>query len=124
MTEAARDPDGRPPPPVDDPFLERLFGVMCQHVPIRPDDHFVDLVRRWYETLQFMAALRPRTGSECLLAADVSMKNQFVLAALARGRTPSARRRRMQSKAFIEATRELNDAQLQYEVVRSRPLCG
>lgn len=122
MTMPGPGPDDRVPPPVDDPFMERLFGIMCRHIPVRRNDTFVDEVRRWYETLRFMAALRPRTVDECLLAADVSIKNQFVLETLARGRTEAGRRRRMQSREFMSRTRDLNASQLHYDVIRSRPV--
>lgn len=110
------------PPPVDDPFLERLFGVMCQHIPVRRDESFVGQARRWCDTLQFMAALQPRTSAECLLAADVAMKDQFVQETLARGKGPAGRRRRQQSREFILRTQDLHDAQMEYSLLRARPV--
>lgn len=121
MTQPACAPDEEPPPPVDDPFLERLFGVMCEHIPARREDTFVDRVRRWYETLRFMAELHPRTSAECLMAADVSMKNQFVLETLERGRDAKGRQRLMRSREFIDRARDLHEAQLQYDLLRNRP---
>ena len=124
MTKPDCPKEERPAPPVDDPFLERLFGVMCEHIPVRPDDSFIDQARRWCETLRYMAGLQPRTGNECLMAADIAMKNQFVLATLAGGRTEAARRRKMRSRAFIASTRDLREAHLQYDLIRGRPLDG
>jgi len=119
------DPPGKqpaepPPPPVDDPFLERVFSVMCQHIPLYPGETFVDQVRRWFDTLHFMAELRPRTGAECLLAADVAMKDRFVQETLAHGKDLNGRRRQQQGHEFILRTQELHDAQLGYSLLRSR----
>ena len=122
MTAVGPSPGEPPVPPVDDPFLERLFGAMCEHIPVHQNETFVDQVRRWCETLRFMAELRPRTGSECLLAADVAMKDQFVRASLVRGKNPGGGKRQQQGREFILRARELHEAQVEYSLLRSRPV--
>ena len=94
---------------------------MCEHLPALGGETFPDQVRRWYEALHFMAGLNPRTSLECLLAADVSMKNQFMLEVLARGRGPAARQRQQRSREFISRARDMQAAQLQYEMLRAQP---
>jgi len=113
-------PEDPSPPPKDDPFLERLFGVMCAHIPARKGETFVDQVRHWYGALRCMADLQPDTRAELLLAADVTMKNQFAMDVLARGKGPAGRQRQQQSREFIIRAQELHDAQLQYELLKSR----
>ena len=91
---------------------------MCEHIPAYPGETFPDRVRRWYETLRFMADLKPRSSAECLLAADVSMKHLFVMEVLARGRGPAGRQRQQRSREFIFRAQELHDAQLGYDLAR------
>jgi hypothetical protein len=95
---------------------------MCEHIPAYPNETFPDRVRRWYETLRFMAELKPRTSAECLLAADVSIKNQFVMEVLARGRGPAGRQRQQRSREFILRAQQLHDAQLGYDLARIKPV--
>jgi hypothetical protein len=121
MTQSGYSPEEhRPSPPTDDPFLERLFGVMCENIPAPTGRTFVDQVHRWYGVLRFMADLQPRTNSECLLAADVSMKHEFMQDVLARGKGPAGRQRARQSREFIACTEEFQSAQREYDLLRSK----
>ncbi len=74
---------------------------MCKNIPALKGGTFVDQVQRWCGVLDFMADLGPRTKSECLLAADVSMKHEFMQDVLARGKGPAGRQRARQSREFI-----------------------
>jgi hypothetical protein len=121
MTQSGYSPEeNRPLPPTDDPFLERLFGVMCESLPVPKGGTFIDQVHRWYGALRFMADLEPRTNSECLLAADVSMKHEFMQEILARAKGAAGRRRAQQSPEFIVCTQEFQCAQRDYDLLRSK----
>src|SRR3954447_6153131 len=111
-----------PPPPVANEFLERLFDVMCRHIPIYSDETYVDQIGRSCQTLRFLLELQPRTGAEYLLAADVAMKDQFVQETLARGKSFSGRRRQQQSREFILRAQKLHDAQIEYSLRRAKPV--
>jgi len=119
MTHSGRSPEERrPSPPIDDPFLERLFGLMCDNIPITKGATFVDQVQRWCGVLDFMADLGPRTNHECLLAADVSMKREFMRDVLARSRGPAGRARAQKSRDFLSCAEEFEVAQRAYALVR------
>jgi len=121
MTQSGYSPeDRRPPPPTDDPFLERLFGVMCENIPVPKGGSFVDQVQRWCGVLDFMADLGPRTNHECLLAADVSMKREFMRDVLARSRGPAGRMRAQKSREFIACAEEFQSAQRAYDQLRGK----
>jgi hypothetical protein len=109
-------------PPVNDSFVERLFAVMCEHVPTYPGESFPDQVRRWYEALGLVSALQPRTSAEYLLAADVAMKSQFMLEVLARGRGPAGRERQRQSREFLLRAQDFQTARLGYDLARAKPI--
>src|ERR1700761_1784856 len=110
MTQFGCAPQRRPSPPADNPFLERLFSAMCENIPVREGGNFVDQVRRWYEVLSFMADLEPRTNNECLLAADVSMKHEFMQSVLARGKTQASREQLQKSEEFQVCVLEFQTA--------------
>jgi len=123
---------GHPPPPAefpdpaeprDDPFLERLFATMCRHIYVLKGETFVDLARRWMEALRFMAALKPRTEHEWLLASDVTMKHMFALHSLALGRAKGVtmKQRLKHGRDFIANARTLHAAQLHYDLIRAKP---
>lgn len=123
---------GHPPPPAeypdpaepeDDPFLERLFATMCRHIYVLKGETFVDQARRWGEALSFMAALKPRTEHEWLLASDVAMKHLFALHSLALGRAKGLRmkQRLKHGRDFILHARTMHAAQMHYDLVRAKP---
>jgi hypothetical protein len=123
---------GHPPPPdefpdpagpIDDPFLERLFATMCEHIFVLDGETFVDQAQRWTGAFGFMAALKPRTRREWLLAADVTMKHLFAQHSLVLGRAKGLRvkQRAKYGRDFIARAKTLHTAQLQYELVRSKP---
>ncbi len=118
-------PDDLPDPagPKDDPFLERLFGTMCRHIDVLPDETFVDQARRWIDALRYMAALKPRTEAEWLLASDVAMKHMFALHSLALGRTKGVtmKQRLKHGRDFIRHARAVHAAQLHYDLLRAKP---
>jgi hypothetical protein len=118
-------PDEYPDPaePRDDPFLERLFATMCDHIYELKGETFVDQVRRWTETLGFMAALKPRTEHEWLLASDVAMKHLFALHSLALGRGKGVRmkQRLKYGRDFIAHARTMHAAQQHYDLIRAKP---
>jgi hypothetical protein len=118
-------PDECPDPaePHDDPFLERLFETMCKYIYVLRGETFVDQARRWTEALRFMAAMKPRTEQEWLLAADVAMKHLFALHSLALGRAKGVgmKARMRHGKDFIAHARTMHAAQLHYDLMRSKP---
>jgi hypothetical protein len=109
-------------PPINQSFVERLFAVMCEHVPTYPGETFPDQVRRWYEALGFVSELQPRTSAEYLLAADVAMKSQFMQEVVARGRGPAGRERQRQSREFMLRAQDFQSARLGYDLARAKPL--
>jgi hypothetical protein len=112
--------DRRQPIPRDEPFLEEVFGAMCQNLFVLPGETFVDQARRWTDALGFTASLRPRDQQEWLGAADVTMKHfAAIYSLLMRKRSDIPRHRRAQHcQQFLIRAKAMHDARLRYELLR------
>lgn len=119
--------DERPPSanqpshgPVDDAFLETLFGAMCRTLIPLPGENFVDRAARWTDALHFTASLKPRDRNEWLRAADVTMKQFSAVHSLVmrkrKGITPKQRLRYDQD--FLTHAKAMQDARLRYDLLR------
>jgi hypothetical protein len=101
-------------------FIELLFGGVCQYIPERPGESFVQRARRWTDALASMVSLQPRTEQEWLQAADVTTKQHIALHSLEllRRTGGSPKRQRAHATAFVMQVKAMEDARLRYKRLR------
>jgi hypothetical protein len=117
-------PAGRPAPvPRDDPFLELLFGTMCQSLLALPGESFAARAGRWTDALRFTATLKPRNQQEWLHAADVTTQRYSALYSLVMQRREgaTAKQRLKHGADFLRQVQAVHRAQRRYDLLRNTP---
>ena len=114
-----RSPSNTPSSP-DEVFVELLFGGVCQHIPERRGETFVQRARRWTEALAFLVGLEPRTEQEWLQAADVTTKQFNALHSLElyRRKGTSPKQQLAHAKAFVLHAKAMEDSRSRYDLLR------